>query len=63
MKHYLGDKKRYPYLYNKVDNDYKHEDVEKRLWTSIGAKLEVEGKALKVDLKKLLSKRRIKIRS
>ena len=61
MKHYW-DKKNYPCLYNKLDNDYKHKDVEKRLWTATGAKLEVEGKALKVNLKKLLSKRRIKIR-
>ena len=33
--------------------------MEKRLWTAIGKKLVVKGKAAKVDLKILLSKRRI----
>ena len=50
-KHYRGN--------NKGDIDYKHEDVEKSLLKAIGEKLEVEGKAAKVDLKKILSKRRI----
>ena len=51
--------KKYLCLYNKAENDYKHKDMEKGLWTPIGEKLEVQGKAAKVDLKKLLSKRRI----
>ena len=51
--------KKYLSLHNKADIDYKHEDVEKSLWTAIGEKLEVEGIAAKMDLKNLLSKRRI----
>ena len=46
--------KKYPCLCKKVDSDYINETVQKRLWTAIGEKLEVEGKAAKVDLKKLL---------
>ena len=33
--------------------------MEKSLWTAIGENLEVEGIAAKVDLKNLLSKKRI----
>ena len=51
--------KRYRCLYNKADNNYEHQDVKKDLWTAIGKKLVVERKSAKVDLKKLLSKRRI----
>ena len=58
---FTGEVKKYPCLCNKADNDYKHEDVEIRLRTAIGEKLEVEGKVTKVDLKKLLSKRKIKL--
>ena len=36
--------------------------MEKRQWIAIGQKLEVEGKDAKVDLKKLLSNRRITLR-
>ena len=56
MKKYrniIAEVKKYPCLYNKVDSDYRNEKVEKRLQTAIGEKLEVEGKATKVDLKKL----------
>ena len=45
--------KKYPFLCNKVDNDYRNEKVQKGLWTAIREKLEVEGKVAKVDLKKL----------
>ena len=51
--------KGYHCLYNKADNNYEHQDVEKSLWRTIGKKLVVKGKAAKVDLKKLISKRRI----
>ena len=54
--------KEYPCLYNKADNDNKHEDVEKRLWRAKAEKLAVEAKAAKVDWKNLLSKRRINTR-
>ena len=40
--------KKYPFLCNKVDSDYRNEKVQKRLW-----KLEVKRKAPKVDLKKI----------
>ena len=45
--------KKYPCPCNKVDSDYRNEKVQKRLWTAIGEQLEVEGKAVKVNLKKL----------
>ena len=45
-------KKKYPCLCNKVDSNYRNEKVQKRLWTAIGGKLEVEGKATRLYLKK-----------
>ena len=46
--------KKYPRLYNKPENDYKHEDVEKSLRTAIGKTLEVKREAAKVDFLCLL---------
>ena len=46
--------KKYPFLCNKLDSDYRNEKVPKRLWTAIREKLEVERKATKVHLKKIL---------
>ena len=36
-KHYR-EVKQYPCLYNKAENDYKHEDLERSLWTAIAEK-------------------------
>lgn len=61
-KHCRGAKK-YSCIFDKADKDYKHDDLKKRAWISIGEKLEIEGKATKVIwiyLKNVLSKGRIK---
>ena len=62
LKHCRGAKK-YSCIFDKAGRDYKHDDLKKRAWISIGEKLEIEGKATKVIwvyLKKVLSKGRIK---
>ena len=63
LKHCRGAKK-YSCIFDKAGRDYKHDDLKKRAWISIGEKLEIEGKATKVIwvyLKKVLSKGRKKM--
>ena len=58
--------KLYPCLYNKKEKDFKKEDIKQRAWTEIAKELNIEsGKEVEqlwCNLKKLLSKRRVKLK-